>query len=78
MNNEAEFDRMKEQKREIEQRGQDEFRQQRDDLSAEMERCHRLLDVYYGESLETTALDTLEDRLKQLLDEIKQPAPASS
>lgn len=46
-----------------------ELRRQRDDLSAEMERCHRLLDRHYGEDESTTALDTLEDRLKTLLDE---------
>ena len=45
--------------------------QQRDDLSAEIERCHRLLDVYYGESLETTSVNTLEDRIEALLAEIK-------
>lgn len=45
--------------------------QQRDDLSEEMERCHRLLDAHYGESLETTSLDTLEDRLEQLLTEVR-------
>jgi hypothetical protein len=45
------------------------MRRQRDELSEEMERCHRMLDVHWGHSLETTALDTLEDRLKMLLDE---------
>lgn len=51
------------------------MRTQRDDLSDEMERCHRMLDVHYGESLETTSLDTLEDRLEQLLAEV---APAEA
>lgn len=46
------------------------YRKERDDLSAEMERCHRLLDAYYGESFETTSLDTLEDRLTTLFAEL--------
>lgn len=46
-----------------------EMRRQRDDLSDEMERCHRLLDKHWGLDESTTALDTLEDRLALLLEE---------
>jgi hypothetical protein len=49
----------------------DEYKRQRDDISEEMERCHRMLDAHYGEDLETTSLVPLEDRLAQLLTEIK-------
>lgn len=52
--------------------GARDMRQQRDDLSEEMERCHRLLDVHYGEDLNTAALDTLEDRLTELLSTLKK------
>lgn len=45
------------------------MRQQRDELSDSIERCHRLLDVYWGLSLEYSALDPLEDRLIQLIAE---------
>lgn len=53
-------------------RERNEYKRQRDDLSEEIERCHRLLDVYYGESLETVAIDTLEHRLEGLLAELKE------
>lgn len=46
-----------------------ESKQQRDDLSTVIERCHRILDGHYGESLETTSLETLDARLEQLLKE---------
>ena len=55
-------------------RGHSKMRQQRDDLSAEMERCHKMIDAHYGEDPNTTSLDTLEDRLAQLLAEIKREA----
>jgi len=51
----------------------DETRCQRDDLSAEMERCHKLLDEWYGEDPATSAVDTLEDRLTRLLAELTPP-----
>lgn len=36
---------------------------ERDELDAEMTRCHRLIDKAAGEDAETTSIDTLEDRL---------------
>lgn len=47
----------------------DEMRCQRNDLSDEMERCHRMLDVHYGEDLSTTTLTVLEERVEQLIAE---------
>src|ERR1700755_2428287 len=49
-----------------------EMRQQRDELSDEMERCHRLLDTHWGLPTDSVALDTLEDRIKMLLTEVEQ------
>ena len=48
-----------------------EMRRQRDDLSEEMERCHRMLDEWYGEDPSTVAADPLEERLKEFLAEMK-------
>lgn len=41
----------------------------RDELSAEIETCHSLLDQFYAEDPAMTSLDTLEKRLKLHLDE---------
>lgn len=46
-----------------------EMQRQRDELSEEMERCHRLLDIHWGLPNDSVALDTLEDRIKMLLEE---------
>lgn len=47
-----------------------EMERQRDELSEEMEECHRLLDEYWGLTGDGVAADTLETRLKMLLAEI--------
>lgn len=47
-----------------------ETQRQRDEISEEMERCHRLLDNYWGLPTDSVALDTLEDRIKLLIEEV--------
>lgn len=43
----------------------------RDELSGEMETCHALLDQFYSEDPAMTSADTLEQRLRLHLDELR-------
>lgn len=50
----------------------DELREQRNDVAESNEKCHKMLDAYYGIADGTTSMDTLENRVEKMLEQVRK------